>query len=71
MNNLEHSSGCTSHSIAATARLLGVGRTTTHALINRGDLRAIKIGKRRRITSAEIARFLQDAEARAAEDAVA
>ena len=47
------------HSINATARLLGVGKTKVYELINRGELRSIHIDKRHLITDAEVRRLLQ------------
>jgi len=41
---------------------------TVHRLIERGELRPVVIGKRRRISTAELVRFIERAEARAAED---
>ena len=47
------------HSINATARLLGVGKTKVYELINRGELRSIHIGKRHLITDGEVRQLLQ------------
>ncbi len=47
------------HSINATARLLGVGKTKVYELINRGELRSIHIDKRHLITDVEVRRLLQ------------
>lgn len=67
-NQNEQSTSAATYSISAAARRLGFCRTTTHALINRGELRAMRVGTRRRISLVEIERFIERAEARAAED---
>ena len=43
------------------ALVLGLGRTTTYALIREGRLRSIKVGRRRLIPASEIERFLESA----------
>jgi len=43
------------------AVVLGLGRTTTYALIRDGQLRSIKVGRRRLIPVSEIKRFLESA----------
>lgn len=57
------------HTISESGRRLGVCRMTVHRLIERGELRPVVVGKRRRISTAELVRFIERAEARAAEDA--
>lgn len=41
-------------SVMEAARLLGIGRTKTYELLNSGDLRAFKIGRRTVISLASI-----------------
>ena len=48
-------------SVAETARLLGMGRTTIYKLINEGRLETITIGRRRLVKTASIQRLLEDA----------
>lgn len=45
--------------VAETAALLGVSRTTVHALLRSGRLRSVKIGARRLIPVAEVERLLE------------
>lgn len=40
------------------AQQLGVSRTTTYRLIREGQLRSLKIGRRRLVPTSEISRFL-------------
>jgi excisionase family DNA binding protein len=40
------------------ARILGVGRTTLYALMNKGQLRPVHIGRSLRIPLAELERFV-------------
>ncbi len=47
------------HSIPATARLIGVGRTKIYELINSGELRSIHIGNRHLVTDDEVRQLLQ------------
>jgi excisionase family DNA binding protein len=43
--------------------ILGIGRTTAYALVERGELRALRIGGRIVIACAEIDQLLDDAPA--------
>lgn len=45
-------------SIDEAAGLLGVSRTSLYAAIRRGEIRSHKLGKRRLIASAEVARVV-------------
>jgi excisionase family DNA binding protein len=47
--------------VAEACQLLGIKRTYLYALMERGDLRFAKIGRRRVVPRAEITRFLADA----------
>jgi excisionase family DNA binding protein len=47
------------NSITSAAQRLGIGRTLIYQLIDRGDLRAIKIGGRTLIPESELKRFLE------------
>lgn len=42
----------------AAGRLLGVSRWTVYAMVARGELRAVRVSKRRRVLRSEIARYL-------------
>lgn len=44
--------------VSEAARQLGVGRSTVYELINAGDLRAIKVGRRRLIPSTAITEYI-------------
>lgn len=46
-------------SINATAKALGVGRSSVYSLIKTGKLEAIKIGRRTLLTTASIKRLAQ------------
>ena len=41
-------------SVAETARRLGVGKTTVYVLINSGELRTTKVGRRRLISMSSV-----------------
>ena len=41
-------------------RLLGISRTKVFDLLGSGELRSMKIGRRRRIPTAEVERFIAD-----------
>jgi excisionase family DNA binding protein len=43
-----------SMSITETARVLGIGRTTTYSLINSGALQTLKIGRRTLVKAASV-----------------
>lgn len=45
-------------SVSETARQLGVGRTTVYGLINSGQLKTTKIGRRRLISMLSVREFL-------------
>lgn len=45
--------------IPEAARLLAVGRTTLYALIGRGELQAVAIGRARRIPRAALQEFVE------------
>jgi excisionase family DNA binding protein len=49
-------------SVPETAKVLGVPRTTVGDLIRSGELRAVLIGRDKRIEAAEVARFLRHLE---------
>jgi excisionase family DNA binding protein len=42
----------------AFAKVVGLGRTTVYELIRRGEIRSIKIGRRRLIPAEEVDRLL-------------
>lgn len=42
------------------AEMLNLGRTTIFGMIARGELRAIKVGRARRVARTEVDRWLQD-----------
>ena len=44
-------------SIDEAAKALGIGRSMTYELIGRGDLRSLKIGRRRVVASSAIADY--------------
>lgn len=48
-------------SVAETARILSMGRTTIYKLINEGRLESVSIGRRRLIKTASIQQLLEDA----------
>lgn len=48
------------NSINDTCRRLGIGRTKAHDLINRGELRTFKIGKKTMIPESELLRFVAE-----------
>ena len=49
-------------SIQDTADVLGLGRTTTYALINEGRLKAIKLGRRTLVTASSIKALIAESE---------
>ncbi|MGQ0445951.1 MAG: helix-turn-helix domain-containing protein [Beijerinckiaceae bacterium] len=50
------------YSIAETAQLCSVGRNAIYNLINSGQMKSIRIGARRLISAAEIARLLNESQ---------
>ncbi len=49
------------HSINATARLIGVSRSKVNGLIRDGELRSVKIGRRRIVLDASIRALMRRA----------
>lgn len=47
--------------VADAAAALGVSRSQLYVLLRRGDLRALKVGRATRLSTAELARFTADA----------
>lgn len=47
------------YSINESASLLGVSRRTMYSLIERGDLRPVRIGARQRVPAEQLARLVQ------------
>jgi excisionase family DNA binding protein len=45
-----------------TARMLGIGRTLLYELIDRGEIKSLRIGARRLIRRSAIERFLAERE---------
>lgn len=45
--------------IPEAARLLAIGRTTLYSLIDRGELRAVAIGRARRIPRSALQEFVE------------
>ena len=45
-------------SISSTAMILGIGRSSTYGLINTGNLKTIKIGRRRLVTVDSLRSFV-------------
>lgn len=54
------------HSVTGAAARLGVGRTAVFALIKRGDLKAIRLGRRTLIREADLVAFIAARTGRAA-----
>ena len=48
-------------SIADTVKALGLGRTSVYALINKGRLDVVRIGRRTLVTTESIRRLIDDA----------
>ncbi|WP_036262697.1 helix-turn-helix domain-containing protein [Methylocapsa aurea] len=46
------------YSVGETLKLLSIGRNTLYTLVNKGELRPIRIGHRTIFSAPEIARFL-------------
>jgi excisionase family DNA binding protein len=51
--------GRLAYSVAEAAQVLGVGKTTLYALMDRGDLAFCKIGSRRLVRSGDLAELLK------------
>ncbi|MEO6651529.1 MAG: helix-turn-helix domain-containing protein [Ilumatobacteraceae bacterium] len=51
------------YSVPEVAVILGIGRTTAYLLVERGELRALRVGRRIVIACAEIDQLLGDAPA--------
>lgn len=51
--------------VGDAARLLAVGRTTLYALIKRGELRTVAIGRARRIPRAALEQFVETSDSAA------
>lgn len=45
--------------VEEAADMLGIGRSSVFALMNAGDLKSLKVGKRRLIAVAELRAFLE------------
>lgn len=45
--------------VSEAAELLGIGRTSVYALLKSGELRSVRVGRSRRITSADLDRFIR------------
>ena len=45
-------------SVEDAAMLLGIGRTVAYRLVNAGDLRSVKIGRRRLVVRSSIEEFV-------------
>lgn len=54
----------TTHSIAAAARMLGIGKDTCKLAVESGQIPSISIGKRRLIPDTAVQKLLQDARGR-------
>lgn len=46
--------------IASARQALGIGNTKIYELINAGDLKTIRVGRRRLVTTASINKFVAD-----------
>ena len=47
------------YSIAEVQELLGIKKTSVYAIISRGELKSVKIGKRRLILAVDLAAYLK------------
>ena len=54
------------HPIPEAAARLGIGRTTLYALIERGELPTVTIGRRRLVTESALVAYLERAQDKAA-----
>lgn len=50
-------------SMDEAANALGIGRTTAYLLVTRGDLRSVKVGRRRVVPSSAVADYIAEAAA--------
>ncbi len=50
------------HSIAETAKILGIGRKTAMAAVESGQIPSVRIGKRLKVPRAALARLLDGAD---------
>ncbi len=50
------------YNVGEAARIIGVGRTTMHKMLNQGRVRPVKIGSRTIIPKSEIERLLNGAD---------
>jgi excisionase family DNA binding protein len=50
--------GCRAVSVADAARRLGIGRSALYEAIARGEIASVKVGRRRVVPEAEVARIL-------------
>ena len=55
-----HSHGCETSAVPEVAVILGIGRSNAYALVQRGELVALRVGGRVVIARAEIDRLLGD-----------
>ncbi|MCR6699708.1 MAG: helix-turn-helix domain-containing protein [Dokdonella sp.] len=46
------------HTIPSAARMLGIGRTSLYELMQRGELKTIRIGTRRLVPDSELHRYV-------------
>ena len=47
------------HSIQASSKILGIGRSSLYVLIAEGEIRTVKIGRRTLIPDREIRRYVE------------
>lgn len=48
------------HPIPEACRMLGIGRTLMYEMLDRGDLRSIRLGSRRLIPTSELQRIVTE-----------
>jgi excisionase family DNA binding protein len=58
------------NSVEATVERLGVGRSTVYGLMGSGELRSVKVGKRRLVPEAALIDFIAKLDAGAADEEV-
>lgn len=51
------------YNVGEAARIIGVGRTTMHKMLNQGRIRPVKVGSRTIIPKSEIDRLLNGTDA--------